>query len=133
MYARSTRHERHAIAATRAAVLGASRAYPEATAAGGAALLLLALPVTRGLIVRNTFQRLRSSEALRKSAQRREAVIKEKVVLQMQEAEKLLERAKFAKEEFVNAQTKVWAARKQLESLNARLQSTGESMRARHH
>ena len=72
--------------------------------------------------------RLRSQEGLYKSALRRKTVLEQAVDLHMKETNKLLDRTKAAKAEFVNAQKKLKDARNQMDSLQTRLHRTDRTV-----
>ena len=116
--------ETEAISSVRSVILHSVKDQPEASIAGGSALILFALPVTRRFILRQTILRFRSIEGQYNAALRKKTVLTESIELQLKEANKLLERAKLAKEELRSGQEKLKAARGQLESLQTRLYKT---------
>ena len=121
-------YEDLAVTSVRKGILDTYNAYPEATIAGGSTFLVFAFPTTRRFVLRNTVGRFRSQEGLQKSATRRKEVLGQTVELHLQETNKLLERTKLAKDEFIKTHQKLKDARNQLDSLQSRLYKTDQSI-----
>jgi hypothetical protein len=121
-------YEELAVSTVRRGILDTYDAYPEATIASGSTFLVFAFPTTRRFVLRNTIGRFRSQEGLYKSATRRKEVLEQTVELHLQETNKLLERTKVAKDEFVKTQQKLKNARNQLDSLQSRLHKTDQGI-----
>jgi len=102
----------------------------QATALGaGTALALVALPGPRSFLWRLAVTRLRSPEGLFRSASRRQEELAGRLEVQRQEGQKLVERARLAGEELRRGQSKLAAARRELEALEGRLGATERGLR----
>lgn len=100
------------------------QAYEPASSAVAAGTALLLIPATRRILYRQTLGRLRSEEAVFRSAERKSKTLAETVDIQSKEAEKLQERVKLAEEEYYRGLSKLKSASSQLQSLIKQVNKT---------
>lgn len=101
--------------------------HPDASLAGAAALAALLLPGPRRFLLRNTLGRLRSEEAVFRSAEMRYGSLKERVEAQQGELLKLQERLAAAEAEYSRGLAKLKSSARELESLGSRVHSSGKA------
>lgn len=108
------------------------RAHEEESLAIGGAALLLAVPATRRLLWRQTLGRLRSKEAVFKSAELRSASLADRVAGQELEVKKLQERLGLAQAEYSRGLSKLTATARELEQLSGRISTSQRTAQGAH-
>lgn len=104
--------------------------HKEAAGAGGLAAAMLLLPAPRAWLIRKTLGRLRSPEAVLRSAEARTGELAQRLEGQLQEVGKLQERLALAEAEHARGLAKLRATAHELGSLASRVGSTEKAASA---
>lgn len=122
--------EAQAVEALRKGVHFVSVEHREASVAGGVALAAVLLSGPRRFLLRKTFGRFRSEEAMFKSAEMRYGTLKSRVEEQQGELLKLQDRLSAAEQEYARGLAKLKSTAGELESLGSHVESSSKAVRA---